>query len=146
MGFHDECAFHGDNGVMTYVNCDTDNRTTCLSEHPKGETDELLPLDDPEVKGFPETASSQISSSDTETTRVIEDLVDGLIQKNYCCVPIYPGPPGRKSCNDKNILSEPGVPGNLMVGEEDIRWQLWAVIVIPVFQSGIPVFHQYSMS
>ena len=52
-----------------------------VSEYPKDETDELLPLNDPEVKGFPETASSQISSSDTETTRVIEDLVGGLIQK-----------------------------------------------------------------
>lgn len=52
-----------------------------MSEHPKDEADEWLPLDDPEVKGFLETASSQISSSDTEITRVIEDLVGDLIQK-----------------------------------------------------------------
>lgn len=81
---------------------------------------EQLELSHPEVRAFLEEAKDQLSSSDTETIRVIEDLVDLLIQKKLILLTDLPIAAQEKLSERQRMRSELNVLGNLMVDEEDI--------------------------
>ena len=105
---------------MPYVIRDEDGRISGLSEERREEAAEKLDLSHPEVRAFLEAAKSQLSSSDTETIRVIEDLVDLLIQKKLILLTDLPIAAQKKLTERQRMRSELNVLGNLMVDEEDI--------------------------
>lgn len=105
---------------MPYVIRDKDGRIIGLSEEAREESAEQLDVSHPEVSAFLEAAKDQLSSSDTETIRVIEDLVDLLIQKKLILLTDLPIAAQQKLSERQRMRSELNVLGNLMVDEEDI--------------------------
>jgi hypothetical protein len=105
---------------MPNVKRDTNGRIIGVSEQPGNGDVEELAADDPEVIAFLEAARTQLSSSDTETIRVIEDLVDVLIEKKVLLLTDLPRAARQKLIERQRMRSEMGVLGNLMVDEEDI--------------------------
>lgn len=105
---------------MPYVTRDKDGRISGLTEEGEEMAAEQLELSHPEVRAFLEEAKDQLSSSDTETIRVIEDLVDLLIQKKLILLTDLPIAAQEKLSERQRMRSELNVLGNLMVDEEDI--------------------------
>ena len=105
---------------MPYIKRDPEGRIIGLSEDPDNASEEILSLDAPEVQAFLEIARARLSSSDMETIRVIEDLVDTLIQKKLLLLTDLPLPAQRKIMQRQRMRSELGVLENLMVAAEDI--------------------------
>lgn len=105
---------------MPYVIRDMDGRITGLSEERQGDAAEQLDVSHPEVMAFLEAAKNQLSSSDTGTIRVIEDLVDLLIQKKLILLTDLPIAAQQKLSERQRMRSELNILGNLMVDEEDI--------------------------
>ena len=91
-----------------------------LSEHAGDGSDEELSLSHPDVQAFLESAKNQLSSSDTETIRVIEDLVSVLIAKKVILLTDLPDAAQQKLSERQRMRSEMNDLGNLMVDEEDI--------------------------
>jgi hypothetical protein len=107
-------------GVMPYVLRNTNGKIIGLSEKREHEGDEELSLSHPDVTAFLEAAKHQLSSSDTETIRVIEDLLDVLIEKKLLLLTDLPAAAQQKLSERQRMRSELNVLGNLMVDEEDI--------------------------
>ncbi|MGB5340350.1 MAG: hypothetical protein WBO06_14795 [Gammaproteobacteria bacterium] len=91
-----------------------------LADTAQNSGDEELALDHPEVQSFLEMAKEQLLSSDSETIRVIEDLVDALIQKKLILLTDLPLAAQQKLNERQRIRSELNVLENLVVEEEDI--------------------------
>jgi len=106
--------------VMPYVLRNSDGRIIGLSEQDEEGGCEELSLSHPDVAAFLEAAKHQLSSSDTETIRVIEDLVDILIQKKLLLFTDLPAAAQQKLSERQRMRSELNVLGNLMVDKEDI--------------------------
>ncbi|MGB5338645.1 MAG: hypothetical protein WBO06_06080 [Gammaproteobacteria bacterium] len=105
---------------MPYVIRDADGRIVGLADQsPAGPAEEMT-LSDPEVQAFLRAARAQLSSSDAETIRVIEDLVDVLIQKKLILPTDLPVAAQQKLSERQRMRSELNVLDNLMVGEDDI--------------------------
>jgi hypothetical protein len=102
---------------MPFVKLNKDGDIIGLSEQAGHGTGEELPADDPEVIAFLEAARNQLSSSDAETIRVIEDLVDVLIEKKVLLLTDLPQPAQQKLMERQRMRSELGVLGNVMVDE-----------------------------
>ncbi|MEN8108530.1 MAG: hypothetical protein ABFS22_11060 [Pseudomonadota bacterium] len=105
---------------MPYVKRNAEGQIIGLSEHPQDGDGEDLSLGDPEIQAFLSRARYQLSSSDTETIRVIEDLVDVLIQKKLLLLTDLPQAAQKKLMERQRMRSKLGSLGNLMVDEEDI--------------------------
>ena len=105
---------------MPYVIRDAEGRIVGLSDENPGEGAENLGLAHPDVQQFLEAARNQLSSSDSETIRVIEDLVDLLIEKKLILFTDLPRAAQQKLSERQRMRSELNVLGNLMVDEEDI--------------------------
>jgi len=106
--------------AMPYVFRNSDGRIIGLSDEvPDGGAEELA-LSDPEVLEFLEKAKQELSSTDADTIRVIEDLVDVLIQKKLILLTDLPVPAQQKLTERQKIRHEMNVLDNLMVDEEDI--------------------------
>ena len=105
---------------MPYVIRNEDGEIAGLSDESRGAVCEQLDLSHPEVKAFLDAAKDQLSSSDSETIRVIEDLVDLLIQKKLIVLTDLPHAAQQKLSERQRMRSELNVLDNLMVGEEDI--------------------------
>jgi hypothetical protein len=76
---------------MPYVKRDASGRIIALLQAPEENAQELLPADHPDIQIFlggivPQieggSASAELSESDLALIRVIEDIVDMLIEKN----------------------------------------------------------------
>lgn len=106
--------------VMPYVLRNADGAIVGLSATGHHGGDEELTLDHPEVQNFLRVAQDQLLSSDSETIRVIEDLVDALIQKKLILLTDLPQAARQKLTERQRIRSELNVLGNLMVDEEDV--------------------------
>ena len=105
---------------MPYVFRDSDNRIISLSEEDPGGGAEKMELSDPEVLGFLQQAKRELSSTDADTIRVIEDLVDLLVQKKLILLTDLPLPAQQKLTERRRIRNELNVLDNLMVDEADI--------------------------
>lgn len=105
---------------MPHVIRNPDGEIVGLSEDPHGEKAEDLPLSHPEVQAFLEVARDRLSTSDTDTIRVIEDIVDVLIQKKLILLTDLPPAAQRKLSERQDMRSELSVLDNLIVDEEDI--------------------------
>ena len=105
---------------MAYVKRNPQGRIIGLSVEPQESGGEQLDPGHPEVKAFLESARDHLSSSDSETIRVIEDLVDVLIRKKLLLLTDLPQAAQQKLMNRQRIRNELCVLGNLMVDKEDI--------------------------
>lgn len=105
---------------MPYVIRDAGGRIVGLADQSTDERAEELALSDGEVQAFLRAARAQLSSSDTETIRVIEDLVDVLIRKELILPTDLPVAAQQKISERQRMRSELNVLDNLMVGEDDI--------------------------
>ena len=105
---------------MPYVFRDSGGRIIGLSDEVPSGSAEELELSDPEVQGFLQHAKNELSSSDADTIRVIEDLVDVLIQKKVILLTDLPVPAQQKLTERQKIRNDLNVLDNLMVDEEDI--------------------------
>jgi hypothetical protein len=105
---------------MPYINRDAGGGITGLSEQEPEGGGEQLPLSHPEVQSFLKNARERLSSSDAETIRVIEDLVDVLIQKKVILLTDLPAAAQQKLSERQSMRSDLHVLGDLMVDEDDI--------------------------
>ena len=80
----------------------------------------MLDLADPEVTAFLEAAKQQLSSSDSETIRVLEDLIELLIRKKLIMLTDLPDAARKKLAERQRMRNELNAFQGLMVGEEDI--------------------------
>jgi hypothetical protein len=105
---------------MPYVNRNTDGRVISLSDERDDACNEELELAHPDVRAFLESARRALTSSDSETIRVIEDLIDVLIQKKLILLTDLPHAAQQKLTERQRMRNELNVLDNLMVGEDDI--------------------------
>ena len=105
---------------MPYVIRDAAGRINGLADQCPDAHAEELTLSDPEVQAFLRAARAQLSTSDTETIRVIEDLIDVLIQKELILLTDLPVAAQQKLSVRQRMRSELNELDNLMVGEDDI--------------------------
>ncbi len=82
---------------MPYVSRGPDGKVTALFESPRSEAEEELPVSHPDVAAFlsaaggtVEVARQQLVQSDLEMIRVIEDLIELLIQKGTILITDLP--------------------------------------------------------
>lgn len=106
--------------VMPYIQRNASGSIIGISEQPEDGSGEELDLAQPEVLAYLEMVRNQLSSSDTETIRVIEDLVDLLIEKKLILLTDLPDAAQQKLSARQRIRGDLGVLANLMVDEEDI--------------------------
>jgi len=105
---------------MPNVIRDTDGRIIGLAEQSPESSGEELSLSDPEVQAFLHAARKQLSTSDSQTIRVIEDLVDVLIKKGVILPTDLPDAARHKLSWRQQMRSDLNVLDNLMVDEDDI--------------------------
>ena len=106
--------------AMPYIFRDSSGRIIGLSDEVPDGRAERQDMSDPEVLEFLQRAKNELSSSDVDTIRVIEDLVDVLIQKKIILLTDLPVPAQQKLTERQKIRNELNVLDNLMVDEEDI--------------------------
>ncbi len=106
-------------GVMPYIKRNSSGRIIGISDQAEN-GDEELDLANPEILAYLELARNQLSSSDTETIRVIEDLVDLLIEKKLILLTDLPDAAQQKLSERQRMRGDLGVLANLVVDEEDI--------------------------
>jgi hypothetical protein len=106
--------------AMPYVYRNSDGRIISLSDEAPTVNGEELDLSDPEVLEFLQNAKNELSSSDSDTIRVIEDLIDVLIRKKLILLTDLPVPAQQKLTERQRMRNELNVLDNLMVDEEDI--------------------------
>ncbi len=106
--------------VMPNVIRNTDGRIVGLAEHSPESPGEELSLSDPEVQAFLHDARKQLSTSDSETIRVIEDLVDVLIKKGLILLTDLPDAARHKLSWRRQIRGDLNALDNMMVDEDDI--------------------------
>ena len=109
-----------DTVAMPYVYRNSDGRIIGLSDDAPSDRGEELDLSDPEVLEFLQKAKKELSSSDSDTIRVIEDLVDVLIRKKLILLTDLPVPAQQKLTERQRMRNELNILDNLMVDEEDI--------------------------
>jgi hypothetical protein len=105
---------------MAYVKRDNDGRVVSLSDESDDACNEELELAHPDVRAFLDSARQALTSSDSETIRVIEDLIDVLIQKQLILLTDLPHPAQQKLTERQRMRNELSALDNLMVGEDGI--------------------------
>jgi len=111
---------------MPYVARDSAGKIIALYEQEREDAREHLASDHGEVQEYIaqvrhiDAAKDILSSSDIETVRVIEDLVQVLMDKNLLMLTDLPLAAQRKLRERQNIRQELNAIGNLMVDEHDI--------------------------
>ena len=112
--------FADEEHVMPCVIRDSHGQIVGLAEQDPAAPGEELSLSDPEVQAFLRAARDQLSSSDSETIRVIEDLVDVLVRKGLLMLTDLPEAAQEKLTIRRQMRSDLNVLDNLMVDEDDI--------------------------
>jgi len=105
---------------MPYVYRNSDGRIVGLSDQAPTGNGQELDVTDPEVLEFLQNARNELSSSDSDTIRVIEDLIDVLIRKKLILLTDLPVPAQQKLSERQRMRNELNVLDNLMVDEQDI--------------------------
>jgi len=105
---------------MPYVKRNQAGRIVSLSDERDEACNEELEFSHPEVEAFLAAAKQQLSSSDVETIRVLEDLIDVLICKKLILLTDLPEAAQRKITERQRMRNELNALHDLMVGEEDI--------------------------
>ena len=106
--------------VMPYVKRNPQGRVISLSDECDEACKEEIELTHPDVQAFLDSARQALNSSDSETIRVIEDLIDVLIQKKLILQTDLPHAAQQKLTARQRMRNELNVLDNLMVAEDDI--------------------------
>ena len=111
---------------MPFVRRDENGNITALYEHPIDLQTESLAVDNPEVQTYLEqlrriaAAKDLLSSSDAETVRVIEDLIEVLVDRRLIMLTDLPVPAQQKIINRQSTRQTLNRLDNLMVDADDI--------------------------
>ena len=105
---------------MPYIKRDPGGRITGISDRADSGYEEELDIENPDVQAYLELARSELTSSDVETIRVIEDLIDILIEKKLIVFTDLPRAAQIKLTKRQRMRGDLSVLGNLVVSEEDI--------------------------
>jgi hypothetical protein len=111
---------------MPYIARDANGKITGVYQQADVAGAEILPDDHPEVREYLaqrqriELVRQSLETSDVETVRVIEDLIDVLIEKNLLLLTDLPFPAQEKLLQRQRMRQTLGAYGGLMVSEEDI--------------------------
>lgn len=109
---------------MPYVNRDEQGETVQLLDAPMEENSQWLELSDPHVIAFLQNAPSadnlkdSLASSDNEMVRVVEDLVEMLMEKQVFVFTELPEAVQNKLNARRKLRHEVNAISNL-IGEED---------------------------
>jgi hypothetical protein len=106
--------------VMPYIKRNSSGSIIGISDQAESGADEELDIENPEVLAYLKSARNQLLSSDTEMMRVVEDLVDLLIEKKLILLTDLPIAAQKKLSERRQIRGDLGVLGNVIVDEEDI--------------------------
>ncbi|MEO5703216.1 MAG: hypothetical protein ABIQ54_04960 [Gammaproteobacteria bacterium] len=111
---------------MPYIQRNKQNVIIALLSEPNSEAEEKLSSSDPEVveflrdRGSSATSKVFLSSSDIDLVRVIEDLIDLLIDKNLILMTEFPDAAQQKLINRKSARELFNKKDGLMVEKDDI--------------------------
>ena len=98
---------------MLYIKRDTAGKIIALSAEPNGSTVEQAHLESPEVMDFLET-------SDLDLIRVLEDLIDVLLEKNLIRFTDLPATAQRKLLSRRTARDHLQDKASLLLNEDDI--------------------------
>jgi hypothetical protein len=110
---------------MAYIERDRSGNILSVHEEPQDNAKEILALDDPELLNYlVESASSDdaktiLNTSDFALIRVLEDLVNTLIDKNIILFTDLPLAAREKLANREKIRSHLNSLDNLISDSED---------------------------
>lgn len=83
--------------MLMYVQRNPNNEIIAVNKQPTAEAQEPMPSSDPELLSFlqqddisPETTIKSLKQSDLDMVRVVEDLINILIEKNIICFTDFP--------------------------------------------------------
>jgi hypothetical protein len=111
--------------IMAYIERDVSGNIIGVHEEPQDNAKEILALDDPELLNYlVESASSDdaktiLNTSDFALIRVLEDLVNTLIDKNIILFTDLPLAAREKLANREKIRSHLNSLDNLISDSED---------------------------
>jgi len=111
---------------MPYIKRDQNNKVIALFAESPAEDAEYLPSSDPAVMGFLNSnpADQQniqfLSNSDYELVRVLEDLIELLVDKNLLLFTELPVAAQQKLMKRRGARKNLSDTGGLMVDESDI--------------------------
>ncbi|HEY8035389.1 MAG TPA: hypothetical protein VIF37_07360 [Methylobacter sp.] len=111
---------------MPYVSRSVAGAIVGLHDVPPGGDSQWLEVTDPEVINFlqlmrtPEKVNQKLSSTDYEMVRVIEDLVDLLIEKQVFIFTELPEAVQEKLSARKHLRKDMQSLNNLIGGDDDI--------------------------
>jgi len=112
---------------MPFVKRDENGNITALYEQPKGEDlTEFLATDHPDVTAYQEqerriaAAKNLLSSSDAETVRVIEDLIEVLVDRRLIMLTDLPVPAQQKIISRQSTRQALNRLDNMIVDADDI--------------------------
>ena len=111
---------------MPYVKRDNDNQVIAIYAEAHSDEAEFLPTSHPDVIGFLNNNASEeqslqfLSGSDYELVRVLEDLIELLVDKNVVLFTELPIPAQRKLVQRRRARENLREENPLMVDEDDI--------------------------
>lgn len=110
---------------MPYVTRDTDGKIVGISDRPTEQGQEQLSPDHPDVVAYLQHASpsvmmDELSRSDLEMARIVEDLIDVLISRNILNFTDLPLPAQRKLVGRQKLRRNLSVLTNLVSDRDEI--------------------------
>ena len=111
---------------MPYIKRDASGGITGVFDLPESGVSEQVPPDDPDLTRFlverglssPDTAREVLAESDMKMIRLVDDLIDLLIDKNLIRFTDLPSAAGEKYLQRQ--VARKRLQTNLVVGEDDI--------------------------
>lgn len=114
---------------MPYVQRNVSGQISAIFKEPATDAEEFLPNDHPDIQFFlggivpqnqKDAASAELSGSDISLIRVIEDLVDTLIEKNVIMFTDLPSHAREKILQRKNTRKKISTPLDIIEDEDRI--------------------------
>lgn len=114
---------------MPYVQRDTSGLIRAIFQEPEPNAKELLPSDHPDIQLFlggivpqngKNAATAKLSESDLDLIRVIEDIVDTLIDKNVIMFTDLPAQAREKILHRKTTRKKISTPLDIIEDEDKI--------------------------
>ena len=113
---------------MAYISRDASGKITGVFDHPEGGASEEIPPDHPELARFltdqglssPSAIRQLLAESDLRMVRLVDDLVDLLIDKGVIKFTDLPEAAGEKYMQRQAARKQLQAVADLMVGEKDI--------------------------
>ncbi|HKJ76058.1 MAG TPA: hypothetical protein VKA64_02550 [Gammaproteobacteria bacterium] len=112
---------------MPYARRDPDGRIEALFSEPQEGAEEFLTPDNPDLEAFlaggdaePDDSAVYLSATDTALARVLEDLIELLVQKGVLLYTELPGDAQRKLSRRRRIREHLGGVHPLLPEDDDI--------------------------